>query len=153
MLSAGTRASRWSIHIRSEIVMNRYTIVLSAAVLAAFSFTAEADVTSDAGRQVALHSGMETQARASKDFAMAAHCARLARENRAIAKDVAPTATKPTGHAALALAADQHAEAHQAMLRTATFSRDPGMAAHCRALIAQYTAEAAVHRELAQTSN
>ena len=55
--------------------------------------------------------------------------------------------------AALALDAERSAEAHKAMLRTAVFSRDPGMATHCRALIARYAAEAAAHRQRASASN
>jgi hypothetical protein len=135
-----------------EIIMTRYTLVVSAAVLSTLSFVAAADTKSQAEQQVALHTAMATQARASKDFGMAAHCAKLVRENRAIVVKSSPEAATATDRDTLALPAEQKADVHRAMLRTASFSRDPSMAAHCRSLIAQYTAEAASQHALANTS-
>lgn len=127
--------------------MKRYTLVLSALVLSTLPFFAHADAQSDAERQVAQHSAMGAQARASKDFGMAAHCARLVRKYQA----AADTAT-PMDHAARAARAAKAAEAHAAMLATASTHRDPGMAAHCRQQIERYEAEAAAQRALAVTS-
>lgn len=82
--------------------MNRYILILSAAVLSSLSFTAAADTKSDAEQQSALHTAMGAQARASKDFAMAAHCAKLARENAANAARDSPIAAPAADHEALA---------------------------------------------------
>jgi hypothetical protein len=132
--------------------MNRYTLVLSAAVLSALSFTAAADAKSDAQQQVAIHTAMGVQARASKDFGMGAHCAKLVRDNAAIVANSTSDTSAARTHEALAAVAEQRAETHRAMLRTASFSRDPGMASHCRNLIEQYTAEAAAQRGLAKSA-
>ena len=130
--------------------MKRYTLVLSAVVLSTLSLAAHADATSDAERQVAQHSAMGAQARASKDFGMAAHCARLVQKYQADAN--ALDATAPQDPAARAARAARTAEAHEAMLATASTHRDPGMAAHCRQQIETATAEAAAQRALTVTS-
>ena len=132
--------------------MNRYARILSTVVLSALSLSAAANTNSVAEQQAALHAAMGAQARASKDFGMAAHCARLVRDNEAGAATSPATVATAGDHKTLAAAAEEQAEAHRTMLRTASFSRDSSMASHCRALVAKYTAEAAVHRELSQTS-